>query len=147
MAFEEISQKIDEPITSYYSRKAETFYSIVKEPCAKSFMYFKNHTIRGIHAPYVRQKVIEDTVSTHEELRQSMAKHVATALEGHEMNTGVISSLDGLVATTSLILDTQEEPAEIRSIQTKNCWLYKYKGHRAKQYAKKGSWVTMNVRT
>ena len=69
----------------------------MQEPCAELFTYFKDHAIRGIYASHIRQKVIEDNVNTHEELRHSMAKHVANALEGYEMNTGAISSLDGLV--------------------------------------------------
>ena len=69
LAFEEISQKAKEAITRYYSRKLEAFHQAVRNPCAESFMYFKDQTIRGIYAPYIRQKVIEDTVSTYEELR------------------------------------------------------------------------------
>ena len=106
-------------------------------------MYFKDHAIRGIYAPYIQQKVIEDTVSTHEELRHSMAKHVVTALEGYEMNTGAISSLNGLVATTEFTM--KEKTTEIRSIQMKKCkgfcWTCGQKGHRSVDCAKGGTEV------
>ena len=77
MIFEQIKQRVDEPITLYYLRKTEAFYPTVQESCTETFTYFKDHVIRGIYAPHIRQKVIEDTVNTYEELRHSMAKHVA----------------------------------------------------------------------
>ena len=133
MIFEQISQRIDEPIILYYLRKAEALYTTVQEPCTESFTYFKDHAIRGIYAPHIRQKVIEDTVNTHEELRHSMAKHVANALKGYEMKTGAISSLDGLSVTTELKM--REKTTGIKSIQIKEfkgpCWTCGEEGHRA----------------
>ena len=45
LAFEEINQKVNEPVTRYYSRKLEAFHQAVAKPCAESFMYFKDQTI------------------------------------------------------------------------------------------------------
>ena len=67
--------------------------------------------------------MIEDSVKDYEELRQSMLKHVAIALEGHKMDTGYITSLDGLTATTAIVPDTGEEPMEIGSINKLSCWI------------------------
>ena len=51
MVFEQISQRIDEPITLYYLRKTEAFYPTVQESCTETFTYFKDHVIRGINCP------------------------------------------------------------------------------------------------
>ena len=45
LTFEEISQGANEPITTYYSRKVEAFYTAVRNPSTESFMYFKNQAI------------------------------------------------------------------------------------------------------
>ena len=57
IVFEQICQKKDEPITVYYSRKADALYAM-QEPGPELFIYFKNHAIRGIYAPHISQKVI-----------------------------------------------------------------------------------------
>ena len=68
-----------------------------------------------------------------------MAKHVANALEGYEMNTGVISSLDGLETTTEWTLE--ERTAIIRNTQTRRlvgpCWICRKEGHKAIYCVKK----------
>ena len=72
MNFEQIKQRIDEPITHYYLRKTDAFYPTVQGACDETFIYFKEHVIRGIYAPHIKQKVIEDTINTPEELKHSM---------------------------------------------------------------------------
>ena len=133
MNFEQIKQRRNEPIVHYYLRTADAFYPTVQGACDETFIYFKEHVIRGIYAPHIKQKVIEDNINTHEELKHSMEKHVANALRGYEMKTGAISSLDGLSITTDL--SNREETIGIRSIQIKKfkgpCWTCGGKGHRA----------------
>ena len=124
LKFEQIKQGIHEPITHYYLRKTDAFYLAVQGACDEMFMYCKEHVTRGIFAPYVRQRVIEDTISTYEELKHSMEKHVTNALWGYEMKTGAICSLEGL--GTIADLGNREEAVGVRSIQAKrfkgSCW-------------------------
>ena len=61
-----------------------------------------------------------------------MLKHVAVALEGYRMDTGYVISMDGLVATTSLVPDTGDEPMEIGSIQKITCYNCGREGHVSK---------------
>ena len=61
-----------------------------------------------------------------------MLKHVAIALEGFCMDTGYVTSMDGLVATTSLVPDSGEEPMEIGKIQKMTCHNCGREGHVAK---------------
>ena len=107
----------------------------MQEACDETFVYFREHVIQGIYANHIKQKVIEDTINTPEELKHSMEKHVANALGGYEMKTGVISSLDGLKTCLDYFSNREEETG-MRNIQQRRrfrgpCWTCNKRGHRA----------------
>ena len=115
----------------------EAFHATVRNPSTESFMYFKNQTIRGIYSAYIRQKVLESTPDGYESLRASMLKHVAIGLEGFRMDTGYVTSMDGLCATTSLVPDSGEEAMEIGKIQKMTCHSCGREGHMERRCPKR----------
>ena len=125
----QIFQEIHEPITNYYSKKLEAYHGAVLNPTHESYIYFKNQTIRGIYAPIIRQKVIEANPDNYERLIESMLKSVAKALECFKMDTGLVTNLDGLAATTAANPGSWEEPMDLSSIHKIICYNYGQEGH------------------
>ena len=93
-------QSTREPITSYHAAKMVAFAQAFPNPGPNHFSYLKQHMIKGIYNSYVKQKTIEAGAQNEAQLLQVMVAASAHAMEAYSLDTGYVTNLDGLSATT-----------------------------------------------
>ena len=89
-----------EPAMAYLTDKRSHYYHALPNEAARSFNYFKNKVLKGIYAPYVRQKIIDTDPATDEALQTCITDAVGKGRCLYYDKCGQITDLDGLMSTT-----------------------------------------------
>ena len=138
--FENLRQSAREPITVYHAAKMAAYSQAVPNPGPNHFSYLKQQMIKGIYNSYVKQKTIEAAVQNEAQLLQVMVAASAHAMEAYSLDTGYISNLDGLAATTSFEHRhhyDEVEDMEIGKVGDGKCYYCDCHGHIAKDCPKR----------
>jgi len=145
--FERRKQTRMEPAVAYLTDKRSLYYHVLPNEAARSFNYFKNEVLKGIYAPYVRQKIIETDPATDEALQTCIMDAVGKGRCLYYDKCGQIADLDGLMSTTRTRATYADgSPADVevmdfeegtRRVGDSTCHTCKKPGHYARECPQK----------
>ena len=145
--FERRKQTRMEPAVAYLTDKRSLYYHALPNEAARSFNYFKNKVLKGIYAPYVRQKIIETDPATDEALQTCIMDAVGKGRCLYYDKCGQIADLDGLMSTTRTRATYADgSPADVevmdfeegtRRVGDSTCHTCKKPGHYARECPQK----------
>ena len=145
--FETRKQTRMEPAVAYLTDKRSLYYHALPNEAARSFNYFKNEVLKGIYAPYVRQKIIETDPATEDALQTCIMDAVGKGRCLYYDKCGQIADLDGLMSTTRTRATYADgSPADVevmdfeegtRRVGDSTCHTCKKPGHYARECPQK----------
>ena len=145
--FERRKQTRMEPAVAYLTDKRSLYYHALPNEAARSFNYFKNEVLKGIYAPYVRQKIIETDPATDDALQTCIMDAVGKGRCLYYDKCGQIADLDGLMSTTRTRATYADgSPADVevmdfeegtRRVGDSTCHTCKKPGHYARECPQK----------
>lgn len=145
--FERRKQFRLEPAVAYLTEKRMLYYHALPHEAARSFNYFKNEVLKGIYAPYVRQRIVETDPATDEALQTCIVDAVGKGRCMYYEKCGQIADLDGLMSTTrtrATYADGSQADIEVmdfeegtRRVSDNTCHTCKKPGHYARECPQK----------
>ena len=147
--FERRKQHRQEPAVVYLANKKALYYHALPDAASRSFAYFKAEVLKGIYAPYIKQKIIEQDPTTEAALETCVANAVGKGRALYFSNCGTIADLDGLYGTTNVRASYVDgSPANIEAMDFEDsrrvgdhmtCHTCNKPGHFARDCPRKGS--------